>query len=84
MGQGKFRSIEIQVYTSVKTNIIVIKEHKISVALSESLYWRQAYFKVFDGTSIERAMAPPSDGSGLIEKHSNIRSDIRQHWHYGH
>ena len=56
MGQGQFRSIEIQVYTSVKTNIIVFKEQKISVALSESLYWRQAYFKVIDGHSIERAI----------------------------
>ena len=66
MGQGQFRSIEIQVYTSVKTNTIVFKEQKISVALSESLYWRQAYFKVIDGHSIERAIAAPSDGSGSI------------------
>ena len=84
VGQDQFRSIKIQVYTSVKTNIIVFKEHKISVALSESLYWKQAYFQFFDGTSIERAMAPPSDGSGSIKNHSNIRSDIRKHWHYGH
>ena len=66
MGQDQFRSIEIQVYTLVKTNIIVFKEHKISVALSESLYWKQAYFQFFDGTSIERDMATPSDGSGSI------------------
>ena len=66
MGQGQFRSIEIQVYTSVKTIIIVIKEHKIYLALSESLYWRQAYFKFFDGHSIKRAIAPPSEGSGSI------------------
>ena len=45
---------------------MVIKEHKICVALSESLYWKQAYFQVFDGTSIERAIAPPSDGPGSI------------------
>ena len=63
---------------------MVIKEHKISVALPESLYWKHANFHVFDGTSIERAMAPPSDGSGSILNHPNIRSDIRQHWHYGH
>ena len=63
---------------------MVIKEHKIFVALSESLDWKHANFQLFDGTSIERAMAPPSDGSGLIYNHSNIGSDIRQHWHYGH
>ena len=63
---------------------MAIKEHKIFVAPSESLYWKQAYFHIFDGASIERAIAPPSDGSGSIQKHSNIRSDIRQHWHYGH
>ena len=45
---------------------MVIKEHKFFFALSESLYWKQAYFQFFGGTSIERAMAPPSDGSGLI------------------
>ena len=45
---------------------MVIKEHKICFALSQSLYWKQAYFQFFDGTSIERAMAPPSDGSELI------------------
>ena len=45
---------------------MVIKEHKIYVALSESLYWKQAYFQVFDGSSIERAIAPPSDGPGSI------------------
>ena len=43
---------------------MVIKEHKIFVAPSESLYWKQAYFLVFEGTFIERAIAPPSDGSG--------------------
>ena len=35
---------------------MAIKEHKIFVALSESLYWKQAYFKVLDGTFIKRAM----------------------------
>ena len=44
---------------------MVIKEYDIFVALSQSLYWKQAYFHVFDGTSIERAIAPPSNGSGL-------------------
>ena len=48
------------------TGIMVIKEHKIFVALPESLYWKQAYFQVFDSTSIERTIAPPSDGSGSI------------------
>ena len=43
---------------------MVIKEHKIFVAHSESL--KKAYFKVFDGTSIERAIATTSDGSGSI------------------
>ena len=45
---------------------MVIKEHNIFVALSESLYWKQAYFHVFDSASIEKAIAPPSDGSGSI------------------
>ena len=63
---------------------MVIKEHKIFVALSESIYWKQAYFQVFDGTSIERNTAPPNDGPGSIENLSNIRTDLRQHWHYGH
>ena len=66
MGQGQLRSIETQGQTSGKTAIIVIKEHKIFVALSESLYWKQTYFHVFDSTSIERAIAPPCDGSGSI------------------
>ena len=57
---------------------MVIREHKICVALSESLYWKQAYFQVFDGTSIERTIAPPSDESESILNHSNIRSDIRK------
>ena len=63
---------------------MVIKEHKIFVALSDALYWKHANFQLFDGTSIEIAMAAPSDGSGSILNHSNIGSDIRQHWHYGH
>ena len=75
MGQGQFRSIETQGCTSGKTVIIVNKDHKIFVALSESLYWRQAYFKVFDGPSIERA---------IMMGQGNIRSDSRQHLHYGH
>ena len=62
---------------------MAIKEHKFCVALSEALEWKHGYFQVFDGTFIERALAPPSDGSGSILNHSNIRSDIRQHWHYG-
>ena len=45
---------------------MIIKEHKIFVALSESLYWKQAYYKVFNSASIERAIEPPSDGSGSI------------------
>ena len=61
-----------------------IKEHNIFVALFESLFWKQDHFKVFDGSSIERAIAPPSDGTGSIVNHLNIRPDIRQHWHYGH
>ena len=84
MGQGQLRSIETQGQTSGKTAIIVIKEHKIFVALSEALKWQHAYIHVFDGTFIERAITPPSDGSGSILNYSNIRSDVRQHWHYGH
>ena len=66
MGQGQFGSIETQGQTSGNTGIMAIKEHKIFVSTSESLYWKQAYFHVFDSASIERAIAPPSDGSGLI------------------
>ena len=43
---------------------MVIKEHKIFFALFESLYWKQAYFHVLASACIERAIAPPSDGSG--------------------
>ena len=45
---------------------MAIKEHKIYVAISESLYWKQANFQVFDSTSIEITIEPPSDGSGSI------------------
>ena len=55
---------------------MVIKEHKICVAPSEGLFYKQACFKVFDSTNIERAIAPPSDGSGSILYHSSIRSEI--------
>ena len=51
---------------------------------SEAFKWKHAYFHVFQGTFIERAVAPPSDGLGQILNHSNIRSDIREDWHYGH
>ena len=84
MGQGQIKTIQTEGQTSGNTGIMVIKEHKICVALSESLYWKQAYFQVFESTSIERNIAPSSDGSGSILNHSNIRSDIRQHWHYIH
>ena len=40
-------------------------------------------FSGFHGIVIERAIATPSDGSGSILNHSNIGSNIRQHWHYG-
>ena len=43
-----------------------LRSTKFFIALSESLYWKQAYFQVFDGTSIERTIVPPSDGSGSI------------------
>ena len=66
MGQGQIKTIQTKGQTSGNTGITVIKEHKIFVALSESLYWKHANFQLFDGTSIERAMAPPSDGSGSI------------------
>ena len=66
MGQGQFKTFQTKGQTPGNTGIMVIKEHKICVALSESLYWKQAYFQVFDGTSIERAIAPPSDGPGSI------------------
>ena len=79
MGQGQFKTIQTKGETSGNTGIMVIKEHKIFVALSESLYWKPANFQLFDGTFIERAMASPSDGSGSILNHSNIGSDIRQH-----
>ena len=46
---------------------MAIKEHKIFVAPSESLYWKQAYFHVFDGTFIERAIAPPRMGQGQFK-----------------
>ena len=84
MGQGQFKTIQTYGQTSGNTGIMVIKEHKICVALSESLYWKHAKFQVFDSAFVEKAIAPPSDGSGSILNHSNIRSDIRQHWHYGH
>ena len=64
MGQGQLRSIETQGSTPGKTAIMVIKEHNIFVAPSESLYWKQAYFKVFDSTCIETAIAPSNYGSG--------------------
>ena len=54
MGQGQFISIETKGQTSGNTGIMANKEHKIFVAPYESLYWKQAYFKVFDGTSIEK------------------------------
>ena len=66
MGQGQFKTIQTKGQTSGNTGIMVIKEPKIFVELSESLYWKHAYFQLFDGTSIERAMAPPNDGSGSI------------------
>ena len=43
---------------------MAFKEHTIFVAPSEALQWKHAYFHVFDSTFIERAIAPPSDGSG--------------------
>ena len=66
MGQGQFKTIQTQGQTSGNTGIMVIKEHIIFVALSESLYWKHANFQVFDSTSIERTIAPPSDGSVSI------------------
>ena len=45
---------------------MAIKEQKIFVEPSEALYWKHAYFHVFESTSMERAIAPPSDGSGSI------------------
>ena len=66
MGQGQIKTIQTKGRTSGNTGIMVIKEHKIFVALSESLYWKHANFQLLDGTSIERAMAPGSDGSGSI------------------
>ena len=66
MGQGHIKSIKTQGQTSGKTGIMVMKEHKIFVALSETLYWKQAYFQVFDSTSIEKDIENPSDGSGSI------------------
>ena len=66
MGQGQLRSIETQGQTTGKTAIIVIKEHQIFVAPSGYLYWKQTYFQVFDGTSTEKDIEPPSDRSGSI------------------
>ena len=50
----------------------------LSVYIGNKLIFR------FDSTSLEITIAPPSDGSGSISNHLNIRPDIRQHWHYGH
>ena len=83
MCQGEFKTVQTEGQTSGNTGIMVIKEHKIFVELSESLYWKHANFQVFDSAFIQRTLAPPSDRSGSILNHSNIRSDIRQHWHYG-
>ena len=66
MGQGQFKTIQTWGQTSGNTGIMTIKEHKIFIALSESLYWKQAYFQVLDSTSIERTILPPSDGPGSI------------------
>ena len=66
MGQGQFKTIQIYSQTSGHTGIMVIKEHKIFVALSESLYWKHANFQVFDSAFIQRTIAPPSDGPGSI------------------
>ena len=47
MGQCQFKTIQTYGQTSGNTGIMVIKEHKICVALSESLYWKHANFQVF-------------------------------------
>ena len=66
MGQGQIETIQTEGQTKGNTVIMVIKEHKIFVAISESLYWKHANFQVFDSAFVERAIAPPSDGSGSI------------------
>ena len=84
MGQGHIKSIQTLGQTSGNTAITIIKKQKNFAVVSEFFYWKQVYFQVFDGTSTKKEIAPTSDWSGSIEKHSKIRSDNRQHWHSGH
>ena len=84
MGQGHIKSIQTLGQTSGNTAITIIKKQKNFDVVSEFFYWKQVYFQVFDGTSTKKEIAPTSDWSGSIQKHSKIRSDNRQRWHYGH
>ena len=78
MGKWHIKSIQTLGQTLGNNTVIRdIKEHKIFVAISEALQWKHAYFQFFDRTFIERAIVPPSDGSGPILNHSSIRSDIK-------
>ena len=85
MGQRvNSKPLKHQVRHQARLALWPLRSTKFLLPTSEALKWKHDYFQLFDGTSIERAMAPPSDGSGSIQNHSNIGSDIRQHWHYGH
>ena len=63
MGQDQFRSIETQGYTSGKSVIMDIKEHKILLP-SLSPYIGNKLILSFLTAPIVRAIASPSDGSG--------------------
>ena len=52
---------------------MVIKEHKIFVAFTMFLYWKQAYFQGFEGTYTERAIAPPNS-TPLVMGQRHIKS----------
>ena len=80
MGQGHFKPLKHKVRHQATLALWPLRSTKFLLPSLRKL----AYFHVFDGTSIEKAMAQPSDGSGSILNHSNIRPDISQHWHYGH
>ena len=77
MGLGQLRSIETQ-------GLLLLSLRNTKFLLPSLSLWKQTYFQIFDSISIERAIAPPSEGSGSILNHSNIRSNIRQDSHYCH
>ena len=66
MGQGQFKPFKHEVRHQGTLSLWPLRSTKFFSPSSEALYWKHAYFHVFVGTSIERAIAPPSDGSGSI------------------